>query len=83
MSNFLSQWLIAGGVLACALLGAPAATANPGPPPCDIALSFICQFVPIAPELDGDVDLTQQHSGDTMLVPESSPPADPCVRGCI
>jgi hypothetical protein len=35
---------------------APAA-AEPGENPCELALSFVCRFVPIAPDLDHDVDL--------------------------
>jgi hypothetical protein len=49
--------------------------------PCDLAVSFFCRFVPIAPDLDGDVDLS------TQLPPappdESLPPVDICARGCM
>lgn len=27
---------------------------------CDLAVMFLCSFIPIAPDLDSDVDLTQQ-----------------------
>ena len=50
---------IALGVAAAALgLAAPAA-ADPADDPCQLAVSFLCRFVPMAPELDNDVDLTQ------------------------
>jgi hypothetical protein len=50
---------IALGVAAAALgLAAPAA-ADPADDPCQLAVSFLCRFVPMAPELDHDVDLTQ------------------------
>ena len=52
--------------LATGLLLATPATAEPGDNPCELAVSFLCQFVPLAPGLDHDVDLTQQQ-----------PPADP------
>jgi hypothetical protein len=49
--------------------------------PCDLAMGFFCRFVPIAPDLEGDVDLS------TQLPPappdESLPPANICARGCI
>lgn len=69
---------------AAGLLAAPAA-ADPGDNPCEFSISFVCRFVPIAPELEGDVDLTQQQppGGPAVLAPESLPPADPCAAGCI
>lgn len=71
-----------------AVLSAPPAGAQPGqpgPPPCDLALSFLCRMVPMAPELDHDVDLTQQlpPADPNTPLPEALPPADPCAAGCI
>lgn len=64
---------VTGGVLA-----APVAAE---PPPCEFGLSFLCSMLPIAPELDHDVELT----GD--VPPANSLPedqvADPCALGCI
>lgn len=62
-------------------LSAPVA-AQPSDNPCTLAASFLCRFVPIAPDLDGDVDLTKDQPA-AALAPESAPPADPCVTGCI
>jgi hypothetical protein len=38
----------------------PVATAAPDDDPCGLAVNLFCRFLPIAPELDGDVDLTKQ-----------------------
>ena len=66
------------------LLAAPA-TAEPGDNPCELAVSFLCQFVPLAPGLDHDVDLTQQQppADPNAPPPDSLPPVDPCASGCI
>jgi hypothetical protein len=45
-------------VTGMALSGAPASAAPINP--CDLAFSFVCRFLPIAPELDSDVDLSTQ-----------------------
>lgn len=63
------------------LLPAPA-IADPSEDPCQLAVSFLCRFVPVAPELDGDVDLTQQLP-PIGPPPESRPPMDICSAGCI
>lgn len=65
-------------------LAAPA-PAQQGPPQCDLALSFICNIIPMAPELDHDVDLTQQLPPEdpNAPLPETLPPLDPCSAGCI
>jgi hypothetical protein len=70
---------VVGGVLA-----APA-MADPATDPCGLAVTFICRLIPMAPELDGDVDLTQQlPPADAATVPaESLPPADICGNGCV
>ena len=64
---------------------APLAAGEPGTNPCELTVSFVCQFVPLAPDLDGDVDLTQQPQNQVpaMLAPETAPPADVCARGCM
>jgi hypothetical protein len=61
------------------------AAAEPGENPCELALSFVCHFVPIAPDLDQDVDLTQQLSPDGAAIPPSDAlsPTNPCSAGCI
>jgi len=69
---------------AAMLLAAPAG-AEPGDNPCEMAISFVCRFVPIAPDLEGDIDLTQQQPpvDPAAPPPESPPPADICANGCI
>jgi hypothetical protein len=61
------------------------ASAEPGDNPCELAVTFLCKFVPIAPHLEGDIDLTQQQPpiDPNAPLPESLPPADICAAGCI
>jgi hypothetical protein len=61
------------------LSGAPASAAPDNP--CDLAVSFFCRFVPMAPDLDGDVDLSTQVP--SAPPEESLPPVDICARGCV
>jgi hypothetical protein len=70
---------VAIAVTGIGLSGAPASAAPHNP--CDLAVSFFCRFVPIAPDLDGDIDLS------TQLPPappdEALPPVNICARGCM
>jgi hypothetical protein len=76
--------LIATSATAAAVFFAVPASAEPGGNPCELAITFLCKFVPIAPELDHDVDLTQQQPVDPNAPPpESLPVLDPCAAGCI
>jgi hypothetical protein len=76
--------IAAAAALTAGLLLAAPATADPGDNPCELAISFVCRFVPIAPDLDDDVDLTQPQPIDPNAPPpESLPVADPCAAGCI
>jgi hypothetical protein len=84
--SVLKKVTIAGvGALATAVFLASPASAEPGDNPCDLAINFLCRFVPIAPELEDDVDLTQQLPpvDPNAPLPESLPPADICAAGCI
>lgn len=46
--------------------------------PCQLAATFVCQFVPILPDLDGDVDHTKQAPQSTLdVLPEPSPTTAP------
>jgi hypothetical protein len=65
------------------LMSAPA-IADPSEDPCQLAVSFLCKFVPVAPELDGDVDLTKQLPpvDPSVAPPDSRPPNDICAAGC-
>jgi hypothetical protein len=64
---------------------APCASAEPVNDPCQIASSIFCRFVPVAPELDGDVDLTTQlpQADLTVQAPDTLPPAYACIGGCV
>ncbi|MBI3212878.1 MAG: fibronectin-binding protein [Mycobacterium sp.] len=71
---------IAGGGIAALLLSAPA-VADPGMPPCGGLLSQICNMVPMMPELDHDIDLTQNMPAAPNA--DELPPADVCAVACI
>ena len=51
--------IVAIGVTAAALGAATPASADPADSPCELVVAFICRFLPIAPDLDHDIDLTQ------------------------
>ena len=75
-------------VAVVAMCGAAVALAGPAGaqdrPPCDLALSFVCNIIPTAPELDHSVDLSTQVPVDPNAPdPETLPPLDPCSAGCI
>lgn len=68
------------------------AGAYPANDPCQLAISFLCQLVPVAPDLDQSIDLTQNPgtiAGEPVpqmpAAPETDygPPADVCANGCI
>lgn len=64
------------------LIGAPQAVAQDGAPPCELALAFVCSVLPMAPDLDHNVDLTQNQP-PAGPPPESLPVLNPCAAGCI
>ena len=65
-------------------LAGPASASPAADDPCQGAMVLFCRLLPIAPELDGDVDLTQQMpaTDPAALPPDSVPPADICSHGC-
>jgi hypothetical protein len=72
--------LCAFGALAVSLwLAAPAAADDDEMPAC--SLGPLCNILPIAPDLDHDIDLTK----DQPPVPDQdmAPPVNPCAAGCI
>jgi hypothetical protein len=76
--------IAAAAALTAGLLLAVPASAEPGDNPCEFAINYFCKFMPIAPDLEGDVDLTQQQPIDPNAPPpESLPVVDPCAAGCI
>jgi hypothetical protein len=74
--------VIAGVLLTQTIMAVPS-EADPSDDPCPLEMSFLCRFLPIAPELDGDVDLTKQlPSVDPAAPPQDSPPQGLCAAGC-
>lgn len=75
--------LLLGITLVSTARAAPAG-ADPGDDPCRLAIS-LCAFLPIAPDLDGDVDLTKQLPLANSPAPQISslPPVNPCLHGCV
>lgn len=65
--------------------GAAPAAADPVTDPCQLAFSLFCRFVPMLPELEHSVDLTQNQppADPAAALPESMPPPDPCAAGCV
>jgi hypothetical protein len=72
-------------MLAAALMLAGPASAAPGDNPCQLAVTFLFKLVPIAPDLEGDLDLTkdQRPTDPNAPPPESLPVVNPCAAGCI
>jgi hypothetical protein len=84
MSVINKMAVAAVSTLAAAVVLAVPASAEPGDNPCELAVNFLCKFVPIAPDLDHDIDLTHQQPTDPNAPPpESLPVLDPCAAGCI
>lgn len=81
----LARGLLAAVVAVVAWQTVPPAGSSHAEDPCALAVSLLCRFMPIAPDLEGDVDYTQQlpAGADAVLAPESAVPADPCASGCI
>jgi hypothetical protein len=84
--------IVAVGMIAVLLTTAAPADADPADDPCQLAVSFLCRLVPIAPDLDHNIDLTQEPAivnGQPLpetpagTLPEDTPPADICLNGCI
>lgn len=52
--------------------------------PCDLAVTFICRLIPMAPDLDEDLDLTQNPPPVEPARPSDLGPtqANGCVEAC-
>jgi hypothetical protein len=59
MSAMRKAAIIVVGTVATGLYLAVPAGADPGSDPCGAAAVFVCRLVPSMPDLDHDVDLTQ------------------------
>jgi hypothetical protein len=73
------------GMTLVSTVEATPADADPGGDPCRFGISLVCAFLPIAPDLDGDVDLTKQLPAANSAAPQISslPPVNPCLHGCV
>jgi hypothetical protein len=67
------------------ILGPAPAQADPADDPCQLAVTFLCTFMPIAPDLDHDVDMTQHQAqlNPTEPEPDARPPTNICANGCV
>lgn len=74
-------------VCAAALVAAAPGTAyaTPDDNPCDLVAEVLCKFIPMAPELEGDIDLTRQQPPEDPNAPspDTRRPADICANGCM
>ena len=50
---------VCAGVIASGWCSPATAMADPSEPSCPLALVLMCKMLPIAPDLEGDIDLTQ------------------------
>ncbi|MCW2730231.1 MAG: hypothetical protein JWR13_1047 [Mycobacterium sp.] len=92
LNTRMRVFIVAAGVGAAALGVAAPAGADPADDPCQLAVTFLCRFMPIAPGLDHDIDLTQ--GGGTLNgqslpeMPDAGPianderPTAICPDGC-
>lgn len=71
--------VITTGAVVLASWAAPPSTAQD---PCDLGVTFLCHFMPIAPDLEGDVDFTTQLPPAPPDTPQP-PPLEPCAQGCV
>jgi hypothetical protein len=84
--------VVAAAAMASALGLAAPAIADPASDPCQLGVTILCHFLPMAPELDHDIDLTQGSSSlngqqlpqmpNAGQLPDDGPPVDPCPLGC-
>jgi len=77
--------IAAAAVLAAGTLVAVPTSAEPGDNPYEFAINYFCKFIPIAPDLEGDVDLTKDRppANPNAPPPDSLPVVDPFAAGCI
>ena len=77
--------IAAAAVLAAGVYLATPTSADPGDNPCEFAINYFCKFIPIAPDLEGDVDLTKDRppANPNAPPPDSLPVVDPFAAGCI
>ena len=77
--------IAAAAALAAGTLFTVPASAEPGDNPCEFTINYVCKFIPIAPDLKRDVDLTKDQPLADPDAPQldSLPVIDHCAGGCI
>jgi hypothetical protein len=80
----LQAIVVALGILGAQTAYAIPAAADPSDDPCPLAMFFICRMLPVAPDLDHDIDLTKQLAPSDPAAPpaDSTPVGDVCADGC-
>jgi hypothetical protein len=80
----LRVMVVALGVFGAQTAHAIPAAADPSDFSCPLKLFFVCRMVPVAPDLDHDIDLTKEPPPWASAVPpaDSTPAGDVCVDGC-
>jgi len=76
--------MVAAAVAAISSAMSAPAYANPEGPPCNGIAGLLCKVIPMAPALEGDIDLTTNQPVDPSVPPpEDRRPADICANGCM
>jgi hypothetical protein len=71
----LKTMIASTAMVALSTLCPPAASADQEDDPCPLSLALLCRMLPIAPELDGDVDLTKPTVPPDPGAASQEPPA--------
>lgn len=93
----MGRWKMKASIIAVAAIAsavgvAAPASADPVDDPCQLGVTLLCRFMPMAPGLDHDIDLTQgsgtvngqqlPQTPDGGPLPDGTPPVSPCPLGC-
>ena len=76
VKRFVTWAAAAVGIVSAVVASVPS-NVEPVDDPCSLAVVFFCRMLPMAPDLEGDVDLTHPLPGTDPAAPptESLPPA--------
>lgn len=77
MVTMTMRFVVAAGLIGAALGVAAPAGADPADDPCQLAVTFLCRFLPIAPDLDHDVDLSQDPGAFSSQPLPETPAVEP------
>lgn len=83
----MSRWIGAASAAAVCLVAVAPFAAPPKlhGDPCGAVGIFLCRFLPFGPDLEEDIDLTQQHPQTEASAPPDDvvPGAKICAAGCV